>query len=93
MTVLVIGLAVSGKAAVDSLKAGPLQEMGLTMEQSFDASVFIYRAISLVLSSSEDATDCVPINTGRPDPASSATRSQTAVHLASAVANRRWRHV
>ena len=38
------------KAAVEELKAGPLQERGLTMEQSFDASVFIYRALNLVFS-------------------------------------------
>jgi len=37
------------KAVVDDLVAGPLAEKGLTMAQSFDASVFIYRAIGLVM--------------------------------------------
>ncbi len=36
------------KAAVEEIRAGPLKEAGLTMHQSFDASVFIYRAINLV---------------------------------------------
>lgn len=36
------------KAAVSELRDGPLKEYGLTMHQSFDASVFIYRAINLV---------------------------------------------
>jgi multidrug efflux pump subunit AcrB len=37
------------KAAVELLKTERLPEMGLTMEQSFDAAVYIYRAINLVL--------------------------------------------
>jgi multidrug efflux pump subunit AcrB len=36
------------KAAVAELREGPLEEIGLTMHQSFDASVFINRAITLV---------------------------------------------
>ena len=36
------------KAEVEELRAGPLQEYGLSMHQSFDASVFIYRAVNLV---------------------------------------------
>jgi len=36
------------KVAVDELRSGPLQEYGLSMHQSFDASVFIYRAVNLV---------------------------------------------
>ncbi len=36
------------KTAVEELRAGPLRERGLDMQQSFDASVFIYRAINLV---------------------------------------------
>ncbi|WP_116367904.1 efflux RND transporter permease subunit [Parahaliea mediterranea] len=36
------------KAKVEELNAGPVAERGLTMAQSFDASVFIYRAIGLV---------------------------------------------
>ena len=35
-------------AVVDELKDGPLAENGLTMAQSFDAAIFIYRAINLV---------------------------------------------
>ncbi len=38
------------KAAVEEIKTGLLQGTGLTMEQSFDASIYIYRAINLVLS-------------------------------------------
>ncbi len=38
------------KVAVAELRDGPLQENGLTIAQSFDASVFIYRAIGLVAS-------------------------------------------
>ncbi|GGY56439.1 acriflavine resistance protein B [Bacterioplanes sanyensis] len=38
------------KAVVADLRAGPLPERGLEMQQSYDASVFIYRAISLVSS-------------------------------------------
>jgi multidrug efflux pump subunit AcrB len=38
------------KEVVDELREGPLKEHGLTMAQSFDASVFIYRAIGLVSS-------------------------------------------
>ncbi len=38
------------KAAVAELRDGPLAENGLTIAQSFDASVFIYRAIGLVTS-------------------------------------------
>ena len=38
------------KAVVEELREGPLKEQGLTMAQSFDASVFIYRAIGLVTS-------------------------------------------
>ncbi len=38
------------KAVVDELREGPLKEQGLTIAQSFDASVFIYRAIGLVSS-------------------------------------------
>ena len=40
----------SVKAVVEELREGPLKEQGLTMAQSFDASVFIYRAIGLVSS-------------------------------------------
>ncbi|GAB3284276.1 efflux RND transporter permease subunit [Parahaliea aestuarii] len=36
------------KAKVEELNAGPVAERGLTMAQSFDASVFINRAIGLV---------------------------------------------
>jgi multidrug efflux pump subunit AcrB len=36
------------KAAVDELNQGIVSDRGLTLAQSFDASVFIYRAISLV---------------------------------------------
>lgn len=36
------------KAAVAELREGPLKDAGLTMQQSFDASVFINRAINLV---------------------------------------------
>ena len=36
------------KAVVDELKAGVLAENGLTIAQSFDPSIFIYRAIALV---------------------------------------------
>ena len=38
------------KGIVEELNAGELQQRGLVMAQSFDASVFIYRAISLVAS-------------------------------------------
>ncbi len=38
------------KAVVEELNAGQLKDRGLVMAQSFDASVFIYRAISLVSS-------------------------------------------
>ena len=38
----------SVKKVVERLNAGPLKDRNLTMIQSFDASVFIYRAISLV---------------------------------------------
>ncbi len=38
------------KTAVQELNAGPVAERGLVMAQSFDASVFIYRAIGLVSS-------------------------------------------
>lgn len=38
------------KKVVAELRDGPLREQGLTMAQSFDASVFIYRAIGLVSS-------------------------------------------
>ena len=37
-------------AVVEELNAGPLAEKGLTMAQSFDAAIFIYRAINLVSS-------------------------------------------
>jgi multidrug efflux pump subunit AcrB len=36
------------KKEVESLRAGPLAEMGLAIEQSFDPSVFINRAIAMV---------------------------------------------
>lgn len=36
------------KTAMDEIRAGPLRELGLDVQQSFDASVFILRAISLV---------------------------------------------
>jgi multidrug efflux pump subunit AcrB len=36
------------KTAMDELRAGPLSELGLDVQQSFDASVFIQRAVSLV---------------------------------------------
>jgi multidrug efflux pump subunit AcrB len=36
------------KAAMNELRAGPLAELGLDVQQSFDASVFIQRAVSLV---------------------------------------------
>lgn len=38
------------KAAVDELRQGVLKENQLTMEQSFDSSVFIYRSINLLSS-------------------------------------------
>jgi multidrug efflux pump subunit AcrB len=38
------------KLAMDELRAGPLLELGLDVQQSFDASVFIKRAIRLVTS-------------------------------------------
>ena len=38
------------KAAVDELRQGVLKENQLTMQQSFDSSVFIYRAINLLSS-------------------------------------------
>ncbi len=36
------------KEKVDELRDGPISELGLDIQQSFDASVFIYRAIGLV---------------------------------------------
>ncbi len=36
------------KAVMNELRAGPLNELGLDIEQSFDASVFIQRAVNLV---------------------------------------------
>ncbi|NNK34181.1 MAG: efflux RND transporter permease subunit [Xanthomonadales bacterium] len=36
------------KAAMDELRDGPIRELGLDVQQSFDASVFIQRAVSLV---------------------------------------------
>jgi multidrug efflux pump subunit AcrB len=36
------------KAAMDELRAGPLKDLGLDVQQSFDASVFIQRAVKLV---------------------------------------------
>ena len=36
------------KVAVDELRDGPIRELGLDIRQSFDASVFIYRAVGLV---------------------------------------------
>ncbi|MCU0988541.1 MAG: efflux RND transporter permease subunit [Xanthomonadales bacterium] len=36
------------KAVMDELRAGPLKDLGLDVQQSFDASVFIRRAVSLV---------------------------------------------
>jgi len=36
------------KSAMDELRAGPLADLGLGVEQSFDASVFIMRAVRLV---------------------------------------------
>ena len=38
------------KKAMDELRAGPLLELGLDVQQSFDASVFIKRAVRLVTS-------------------------------------------
>jgi multidrug efflux pump subunit AcrB len=38
------------KAVMDELRAGPLRELGLDIQQSFDASVFIMRAVNLVTS-------------------------------------------
>ena len=38
------------KAAVNELRDGPLADLGLGIEQSFDASVFIKRAVTLVTS-------------------------------------------
>jgi multidrug efflux pump subunit AcrB len=38
------------KKAMDELREGPLKELGLDVQQSFDASVFIKRAVSLVTS-------------------------------------------
>lgn len=38
------------KEKIEELREGPLKERNLTMVQSFDASVFIYRAINLVTS-------------------------------------------
>ena len=45
-----IGIAVlaDNPALVEELNAGPVTERGLVMAQSFDASVFINRAIGLV---------------------------------------------
>jgi len=36
------------KRVMDELRAGPLMELGLDVQQSFDASVFIQRAVNLV---------------------------------------------
>ncbi|MGD8357111.1 MAG: efflux RND transporter permease subunit [Lysobacterales bacterium] len=36
------------KATMDELRDGPLKDLGLDVQQSFDASVFIQRAVSLV---------------------------------------------
>ncbi len=36
------------KAEVEIIREGPLKDAGLSMHQSFDASVFIYRAVNLV---------------------------------------------
>ena len=38
------------KSVMDELREGPLQELGLDIQQSFDASVFIMRAVNLVTS-------------------------------------------
>jgi multidrug efflux pump subunit AcrB len=38
------------KAAMDELREGPLADLGLDVQQSFDASVFIQRAVRLVTS-------------------------------------------
>ncbi|ASP38333.1 acriflavine resistance protein B [Bacterioplanes sanyensis] len=46
----VLGTLEEVKAAVEELRAGPIAERGLDIQQSFDASVFINRAISLVTS-------------------------------------------
>jgi multidrug efflux pump subunit AcrB len=38
------------KAVMDELREGPIRELGLDVQQSFDASVFIQRAVNLVTS-------------------------------------------
>ncbi len=38
------------KAVMDEIRTGPLKELGLDVQQSFDASVFIKRAVKLVTS-------------------------------------------
>ncbi len=44
----VLGALTEVKAAMDEIREGPLKELGLDVQQSFDASVFIQRAIKLV---------------------------------------------
>ncbi|MGD8384867.1 MAG: efflux RND transporter permease subunit, partial [Lysobacterales bacterium] len=44
----VLGTLNRVKAAVDELRGGPLADAGLDIQQSFDASVFINRAVSMV---------------------------------------------
>jgi len=44
----VLGTLTLVKAAVDELREGPLAAVGLDIQQSFDASVFINRAVSMV---------------------------------------------
>lgn len=46
----VLGTLTLVKAAVDELREGPLAAAGLDIQQSFDASVFINRAVSMVIS-------------------------------------------
>jgi multidrug efflux pump subunit AcrB len=38
------------KSVMDEIRSGPLKELGLDIQQSFDASVFIKRAVNLVTS-------------------------------------------
>lgn len=44
----VLGTLNRVKAAIDELREGPLADAGLDIQQSFDASVFINRAVSMV---------------------------------------------
>jgi len=44
----VLGALTEVKSVMDEIREGPLKELGLDVQQSFDASVFIQRAVSLV---------------------------------------------